>query len=130
MRSPRNTQQTPEKHFLFARGVVSRSIPRWLLHRAPLLSPGFGEWNFFNMKYLRLIFLIVFAPLALLAQSTPVGGLITNHTTWSPAMGTILVYSNVVVTNTGILTIQAGTTVKLTNNVSITGMALCMIDVE
>ena len=64
------------------------------------------------------------------AQSIPVGGLITNNTLWTPAMGTIFIYSNVVVSNAATLTIQGGCVVRLTNNVSINALAGCIIDIE
>ena len=81
------------------------------------------------MKYLSLFSALCLLPLSLAAQSTPVGGVITNNTVWSPAMGTILVYSNVVVSNGATLTIQAGCVVRLTNNISINALAGCAIDV-
>src|SRR5947208_9915411 len=62
-------------------------------------------------------------PMSLVAQSTPVGGSVTNNTTWSPAMGTILVYSNVIVSAGATLTIQAGTAVRMTNGLSISPLA-------
>ena len=48
-----------------------------------------------------------------------VGGVLPGDTTWSPAMGSITVLSNLIVPSGVTLTIQAGTVVKLTNNVSI-----------
>src|SRR5438876_1502694 len=69
-------------------------------------------------------------PLSILGQSTPVGGTLTSNTVWAPAMGTILVYSNVTVTSNFSLTIEAGTTVRLTNNVSVSALSGSTIDVE
>jgi hypothetical protein len=47
------------------------------------------------------------------------GGILTSNTVWSSALGTILITSNVIVPTNLLLTIQAGTIVKLTNNASI-----------
>src|SRR5690242_16720654 len=82
------------------------------------------------MKCFSVFSALCLLPCTSLAQSTPVGGIITNNTFWTPAMGTILVYSNVVVSNGATLTIQAGCTVRLTNSVSINALAGCAIDVE
>ncbi len=49
------------------------------------------------------------------------GGILTANTTWSPASGTVVVLSNLVVPVGVTLTIEAGTIVKLTNLVSIIG---------
>lgn len=48
-----------------------------------------------------------------------VGGTLAEDTTWTPAMGTVTVLSNLVVPAGVTLTIDAGTVVKLTNLVSI-----------
>lgn len=77
-----------------------------------------------------LVSAVLFLPFSVMAQSTPVGGLITNNVTWSPAMGTVMVYSNVIVTNGARLTIEAGTTIRLTNNISISALANSRIDAE
>src|SRR4051794_15098963 len=82
------------------------------------------------MKYFAVFSAVCLVPLAVAAQSTPVGGLVTNNSVWTPAMGTILVYSNVVVSNGATLTIQGGCVVRLTNNISINALAGCAIDVE
>ena len=82
------------------------------------------------MRALALLITLVLSVPSILAQSTPAGGIIAVDTTWSPAMGTILVYSNVSVTSGAKLTIEAGTTVRLTNNCSISAAAGCTIDVE
>src|SRR5438132_1499108 len=72
----------------------------------------------------------VLFPFSVFGQSTLVGGTLTSNTVWSPAMGTILVYSNVIVTSSATLTIEAGTTVRLTNGISISAQAGCAIDIE
>jgi hypothetical protein len=53
------------------------------------------------------------------AAVTFVGGVLTNHTTWTADMGMIIVRSNVIVPTNIVLTIEAGATVKMTNNVAI-----------
>jgi hypothetical protein len=85
-----------------------------------------------EMKFLRTLCFAVLAlaPITLLSQSTPAGGVITNNTTWSPALGTILVYSNVIISGGATLMIEAGTLVHLTNNVSISAAASSGIDVQ
>src|SRR6266481_4040290 len=76
------------------------------------------------------VLLTLLLPVSLMAQSTPVGGTLGTDTVWSPAMGTILVYSNVVVTSNATLTIQAGTTVRLTNSLSISAQAGSKIEIQ
>jgi len=46
-------------------------------------------------------------------------GTLTSNTVWSPALGTIMVFSNVVIPASITLTIEAGTTVQLSNSISI-----------
>src|SRR5438477_851215 len=83
------------------------------------------------MKYLcKALVGLVLLPFSVWGQSTPAGGTLTSNTVWSPAMGTILVYSNVIVTSSATLTIEAGTTVRLTNGISISAQAGCAIDIE
>jgi hypothetical protein len=50
---------------------------------------------------------------------TFVGGTISENTTWSPTMGVIYVRSNVVISSNVMLTILAGTQVRMTNGVAI-----------
>jgi len=76
------------------------------------------------------VLLTLLLPVALIAQTTPVGGPLETNTVWSPAMGTILVYSNVVVTSNATLTIEAGTTVRLTNGLSISAQAGSRIEIQ
>jgi hypothetical protein len=47
------------------------------------------------------------------------GGRLSSNTTWFPALGTILVFSNVLVPSNLTLTILPGTLIKLTNGVSV-----------
>jgi hypothetical protein len=54
------------------------------------------------------------------AADTPVGGNINEDTVWS---GTLLVYSNTTVRSPATLTIAAGSTVRLANNVGIVANA-------
>src|SRR5438034_2379604 len=77
-----------------------------------------------------LVSLFLLLPISIFGQSTLVGGFITNDTFWSPGLGTIMVVSNVVVTNKAMLTIEAGTVVKLTNGVSISAVGGSAIDIE
>jgi hypothetical protein len=65
-----------------------------------------------------VVILVIFCGAA--RADTPVGGNITADITWA---GTILVYSNVVVRSPATLTIEAGTVVRLTNNVGIAANA-------
>jgi hypothetical protein len=51
------------------------------------------------------------------------GGVLTGNTVWSPALGTILVMSNVVVPTNVTLTIEAGTVVRVTNTAAIRAQA-------
>jgi hypothetical protein len=61
------------------------------------------------------------------ADAATAGGTLTNNTVWS---GTVLVLSNVVVPSGLKLTVQAGTSVLLTNGASITAQANGTIDVQ
>ena len=61
------------------------------------------------------------------APVTVAGGTLTSNTVWS---GTVLVFSTVTVPSGLSLTVQPGTTVKLTNGVSISAQANGVIDVE
>src|SRR5258707_9465348 len=58
------------------------------------------------------------------------GGTLTSNTVWSPSLGTILVYSNVVVPNAISLTIEAGTVVQLNTSISIQIQPGGSIDIE
>src|SRR6185369_9410339 len=58
------------------------------------------------------------------------GGTLTGNTVWSPSLGTILVYSNVVIPNGISLTIEAGTIVQLGSGISIQVQAGGSIDIE
>src|SRR4051812_17348877 len=89
---------------------------------------SFSGLSMYHFHKIAFVFLVL--PMSLLAQSTPVGGPVTNNTTWSPAMGTILVYSNVIVSAGATLTIQAGTAVRITNGLSISALAGSRIDAE
>src|SRR2546430_772825 len=77
-----------------------------------------------------LVSLFLLLPLSIFGQPTFVGGVITNDTSWSPALGTIMVVSNVVVTSKAMLIIEAGTVVKLTNGVSISALGGSAIDIK
>jgi hypothetical protein len=55
--------------------------------------------------------------------TTFVGGTLNANTTWTSAMGNIIVRSNIIVPTNITLTIQAGSHIKLTNNVAITAQA-------
>jgi hypothetical protein len=62
------------------------------------------------------------------ASGTPVtetfvGGTLTENTTWTPAMGMIIVRSNIIVPTNIVLTMLEGTLVKVTNGVSIRATA-------
>ena len=64
-----------------------------------------------------------FSNIASVRRQTPatlVGGTLRTNTVWSPAMGPIFVVSNVTVPANLTLTIEAGTVVRLTNNVLLT----------
>src|SRR6185503_1133487 len=54
-------------------------------------------------------------PGATTVASTFVGGTLTANTTWTPAMGMIIVQANVIVPTNVVLTIAAGSNVKITN---------------
>jgi hypothetical protein len=60
---------------------------------------------------------------------TLLGGMLTANTTLTPSLGTILVFTNVTVPSGITLTIQAGTIIKLTNNVNIRASAGGTIDI-
>lgn len=60
---------------------------------------------------------------------TLLGGTLTASTTLSPSLGTILVFTNVIVPGGITLTIEAGTTIKLTNSASIRASADGTIDI-
>jgi Right handed beta helix region len=59
-----------------------------------------------------------------------VGGVLTSNTVWSPAQGTYIVLSNIIVPTNLSLTLLPGTLVKLTNNVTITAQAGGSIHIE
>jgi hypothetical protein len=64
-----------------------------------------------------------------LLTQTFVSGALSNHTTWSPSMGTIIVVSNVTIPSNISLTILEGTAVKITNGVSIRATAGGVINI-
>ncbi|MCI0745232.1 MAG: right-handed parallel beta-helix repeat-containing protein [Verrucomicrobia subdivision 3 bacterium] len=64
-----------------------------------------------------------------LVSHTFVAGTLSNHTVWTPSMGMIIVRSNVVVPTNISLTLLEGTTVKITNGVSIRATAGGVINV-
>lgn len=67
---------------------------------------------------------------ALPASAIFVGGTLSANTTWSPAMGTIILRSNVVVPANITLTVLPGTIIRMTNNVGIRATAGGVIDIQ
>jgi parallel beta-helix repeat protein len=58
------------------------------------------------------------------------GGVLTSNTVWSPAHGTVLVLSNVIVPTNITLSIETGALVRLTNQASLIAQAGGMIRIE
>jgi hypothetical protein len=73
---------------------------------------------------------LLFCAASQASHAAAVGGTLTSDTVWSPALGTIMVVSNVVVPASITLTIEASTTVQLTNGVSIQVQNGGTIDIE
>ena len=73
------------------------------------------------------VFIIALMAVENSGEAAIVGGTLTSNTTWA---GSIFVFSNVVVPSGLTLTVQAGTTVLLTNGVSISAQSGGAIDVQ
>src|SRR6185369_13567872 len=63
-------------------------------------------------------------------NAAPAGGTLSSNTVWSPDLGTIMVYSNVVVPSGITLTVEAGTTVQLGSGISIQVQSGGSVDIE